>query len=193
MAHTVDARGLSCPQPVILAKKAMEENDEVVILVDDKTASENVKRLAANMGFSVDEEHKGAETHIRINKGGACSIAAEAISRHGPVVVVLSSDTMGRGEEVLGHVLMKSFLHTLAQTTPIPDVMILFNTGVRLAAEGSEVLEDLDALMNAGVKIMACGTCLNYLSLKDKLAAGEVSNMYDIAQTMLTAGRIVQV
>jgi len=193
MEHIIDARGLSCPQPVILAKKAMEENDEVVILVDDKTASENVKRLAANMGFSVDEERKGAETHIRINKGSACSLAAEAISRHGPVVVVLSSDTMGRGEEVLGGVLMKSFLHTLAQTTPIPDVMILFNTGVRLAAKGSEVLEDLDALMNAGVKIMACGTCLNYLSLKDKLAAGEVSNMYDIAQTMLTAGRIVQV
>jgi len=71
--------------------------------------------------------------------------------------------------------------------------MILFNTGVRLAVKGSEVLDDLDALMKAGVKILACGTCLNYLSLKEKLAIGEVSNMYDIAQTMITAGRIVQV
>jgi selenium metabolism protein YedF len=192
MAHTVDARGLSCPQPVILAKKALEENNEVVILVDDKTAAENVKRLAANMGFSVDEELGGSETRIRINKGDACSLATEGISRQGPVVVVLSSDTMGRGEEVLGGVLMKSFLHTLTQTTPVPDVMILFNTGVRLAVQGSEVLDDLDALMNAGVKILACGTCLNYFSLKEKLAVGEVSNMYDIAQTMLTAGRIVQ-
>lgn len=193
MAYTVDARGLSCPQPVLLARKALEENDEVVILVDDNTAAENVKRLAANMGFIVDEELKGGETHIRINKGGACSLAQEVISCQGPVVVVLSCDTMGRGEEVLGGVLMKSFLHTLTQTTPMPDIMILFNTGVRLAVKGSEVLDDLDALMKAGVKILACGTCLNYLSLKEKLAIGEVSNMYDIAQTMLTAGRIVQV
>ncbi len=193
MAHTVDARGLSCPQPVILAKKALEENDEVVVLVDDGTAAENVKRLAANMGFSVQEELKGKEIHILINKGDACSLATEIISRQGPVVVVLSSDTMGRGEEVLGHVLMKSFLHTLTQSAPMPDVMILYNTGVRLAVKGSEVLDDLEALMNAGVKVMACGTCLNYLSLKEKLAVGEVSNMYDIAQTMLTAGRIVQI
>jgi selenium metabolism protein YedF len=100
---------------------------------------------------------------------------------------------MGRGEDVLGGVLMKSFLHTLTQTTPMPDIMILFNTGVRLAVKGSEVLDDLDVLMKAGVKILACGTCLNYLSLKEELAIGEVSNMYDIAQTMLTAGRIVQV
>jgi selenium metabolism protein YedF len=193
MAYTVDARGLTCPQPVILAKKALEENDEVVVLVDDNTASENVKRLAANMGFIVHEELNGGETHIRINKGSACSLVTEAISRQGPVVVVLSCDTMGRGEEVLGGVLMKSFLHTLTQTAPMPDIMILFNTGVRLAAKGSEVLDDLEALMNAGVRILACGTCLSYFSLKEKLAVGEVSNMYDIAQTMLTAGRIVQI
>jgi selenium metabolism protein YedF len=193
MTHTVDARGLSCPQPVILTKKALEEHDEVIILVDDKTALENVRKLAANMGFSVEAEQKGGETHVRINKGDACSLAQEVISRQGPVVVVLSCDTMGRGEEVLGGVLMKSFLHTLTQTAPMPDVMILFNTGVRLAVKGSEVLDDLDALMNAGMKILVCGTCLNYLSLKEKLSAGEVSNMYDIAQTMLTAGRIVQI
>jgi selenium metabolism protein YedF len=193
MSQTVDARGLSCPQPVVLAKKALEENDEVVILVDDNTASENVKRLAANMGFTIHEELNDGDTRIRISKGSACSLAQEVISRQGPVVVVLSCDTMGRGEDVLGQVLMKSFLHTLTQTAPMPDIMILFNTGVRLAVKGSEVLDDLEALMNAGVKILACGTCLNYLSLKDNLAVGEVSNMYDIAQTMLTAGRIVQV
>jgi selenium metabolism protein YedF len=178
---------------VILAKKALEENEEVVVLLDDSTARENVKKLAANMGYRVEEELKGGETHIRINKGGACSLAREVTPRQGPVVVVLSCDVMGRGEEVLGGVLMKSFLHTLTQTSPMPDVMILFNTGVRLAAKGSEVLDDLEALMNAGVKILVCGTCLSYFSLKEKLAVGEVSNMYDIAQTMLTAGRIVQI
>jgi len=193
MAHTVDARGLTCPQPVILTRKALEEDDEVVVLVDDNTARENIRRLAASLGFSVQEESEDGETRIRIEKTDACGLAGEAASSHGPVVVVLSSDIMGRGEEVLGRILMKSFLHTLTESSPLPDVMILFNTGVRLAAKGTEVLDDLEALVHAGVRIMACGTCLSYFSLKEKLAVGEVSNMYDIARTMLTAGRIVQI
>jgi selenium metabolism protein YedF len=193
VAQTIDARGLACPQPVILAKKALDANDEVVVLVDDTVARENVKRLAINMGFLVEEKQQGDETHIHISKGDACSLVQGVIPHQGLLVVVISSDTMGRGEEVLGGVLMKSFLHTLTQTTPMPDVLILFNTGVKLAGKGSEVLDDLEALEAAGVKILACGTCLNYFSLKDELAVGSVSNMYDIAQAMLMAGRIVHI
>ncbi|MGD0822647.1 MAG: sulfurtransferase-like selenium metabolism protein YedF [Desulfomonilia bacterium] len=193
MAYTIDARGLACPQPVILTKKALETNDDLIVLVDDTAARENVKRLATNMGFVVEEEHQGSETRIRINKVSACTHAQGAITGQGPVVVVIASDTMGRGEDVLGGVLMKSFLHTLTQAGAMPDTMILFNTGVKLAVKGSEVLDDLESLANAGVNILACGTCLNYFSLKENLAVGVVSNMYDISQTMLGAGRIVQI
>ncbi len=192
MAYTIDARGLACPQPVILTKKALETNDEVIVLVDDTADRENVKRLAINMGFVVEEEHQGSDTRIRINKVSVCTRAQGAITPQGPVVVVIASNTMGRGEDVLGGVLMKSFLHTLTEAGPMPDIMILFNTGVKLAVKGSEVLDDLESLANAGVNILACGTCLNYFSLKENLAVGVVSNIYDISQTMLTAGRIVQ-
>ncbi|MGO9146698.1 MAG: sulfurtransferase-like selenium metabolism protein YedF [Desulfomonilia bacterium] len=192
MAYTIDARGLACPQPVILTKKALEANDDLIVLVDDTAARENVKRLAINMGFVVEEEQQGGETRIRINKVSACTRAQGAITPQGPVVVVIASNTMGRGEDVLGGVLMKSFLHTLTEAGPMPDTMILFNTGVKLAVKGSEVLDDLESLANAGVNILACGTCLNYFSLKENLIVGVVSNMYDISQTMLTAGRIVQ-
>jgi len=193
MAVTVDARGLACPQPVILTKKALDTSDEVVVLVSDEVARENVKRLAAGMGAAVEEEGQGSEIRLRITKGGTCSIAEGIIANQGPVVVVIGSDTMGGPDEVLGGVLMKSFLNTLTQTDPAPDVMILFNAGVKLAVNGSEVLDDLTALAEAGVRILVCGTCLNYFDLKDRLAVGTVSNMYDIARTMLNAGRIVRI
>jgi len=115
------------------------------------------------------------------------------ISREGPVVLVMSSENLGRGDDVLGTVLVKSFLHTVTEISERPDVVIFLNSGVKLAVEGSEVLDDVKALADAGVRILACGTCLNYFGLKEKLGAGVVSNMYDIAQTMLTAGRLVQV
>jgi selenium metabolism protein YedF len=193
MAHTVDARGLACPQPVILAKKALEGHDEVTVIVNDTTALENVKKLAAGLGHAVVEERQGSETRITITRAGSCPLAEDIISAGGPVVVTISSDTMGRGDDTLGAVLMKSLIHTLLETSPRPDSMIFFNAGVRLTVEGSDVLDDLRALADAGVEVLACGTCLNFFEIKDKLAVGAVSNMYDIARTMLNAGRLVQV
>lgn len=193
MAHIIDARGLACPQPVILTKKALEQQEEVVVILDVATACENVRKLAASLGHSVSEERQNGDTKLTITRVGACGPAVDAIASAGPVVVAISSDTMGRGDDTLGTVLMKSFLHTLPDTTPKPDVMIFFNTGVRLTVAGSEVLDDLGALAGKGVKILVCGTCLNYFKLTDKLAAGQVSNMYDIAQSMLGAGRLVRI
>lgn len=57
MPTMVDARGLSCPQPVIMALEAMrkEGNKELVVLVDTDTARENVSRAAAGLGWQVVE------------------------------------------------------------------------------------------------------------------------------------------
>jgi intracellular sulfur oxidation DsrE/DsrF family protein len=66
------------------------------------------------------------------------------------------------------------------------------NSGVKLAVEGSESLDDLRALLDMGVDILVCGTCLDYFDLKDKLAVGEVSNAYTIAETLLGAGNVVR-
>jgi len=55
MNKTVDARGLSCPQPVILAQKAMAEGKlPVEVLVDSVTSRENVRRMAEKQGYKVE-------------------------------------------------------------------------------------------------------------------------------------------
>ena len=59
------------------------------------------------------------------------------------------------------------------------------------AAADAETAADIKALEDKGVKILVCGTCVNYFNLGGKLAAGTVSNMYDILNAMNTAGRIV--
>ena len=111
----------------------------------------------------------------------------------GPLVLVVSSEYMGRGEHAeLGHVLVRGFFHTLGEVEPVPDAIIFFNSGVKLVVEGSSVLEDLRALADRGIEILACGTCLGYYELTDKIAVGEISNMYTIAETMLGAGRVVK-
>lgn len=55
---TVDARGLSCPQPAMLARQAIQklEKGTVEVLVDSSTSRENVSRLAKNSGWAVSIE-----------------------------------------------------------------------------------------------------------------------------------------
>jgi selenium metabolism protein YedF len=108
-----------------------------------------------------------------------------------PLVVTIPSEFMGRGDEELGHILIRGFFHTLGEVAPMPDAIIFFNSGVKLVVEGSPVLEDLHELCGRGVAILACGTCLGHYELKDRVAVGEVSNMYTIAEMLLGAGKVV--
>lgn len=80
MVITIDARGLSCPQPVLLAKKAIGENDEVTVLVDNDTAVENIRRLAAKAacGFSMTETAPGIWEIALVRMGAADRPAAGA-------------------------------------------------------------------------------------------------------------------
>jgi selenium metabolism protein YedF len=109
----------------------------------------------------------------------------------GPLVVTIPSEFMGRGDAELGHILIRSFFHTLGEVAPLPDTIIFFNSGVKLVVEGSPVLEDLQDLCGRAVEILACGTCLGYYELKEKVAVGEVSNMYTIAEKLLGAGKVI--
>lgn len=70
MAETVDARGLLCPEPVLLTKKTIEKdlNGTVKVLVDNNAAKENVTRLAKNMGWNVDVTSQGNEYLLTLTK-----------------------------------------------------------------------------------------------------------------------------
>ena len=204
MSELINAKGLACPEPVILTKKALEAHSDVVVLVDNTTAMENIKRFAASAGCAVevnDEPDGIFKIHLK-KQGGATpgNVMLENISccpntptaATGPTVFVIATDTMGKGSDELGAVLMKAFIHVTTELETIPDVMIFYNTGVKLTAEGSDFLGDLKELEKKGVKMLVCGTCVNYFNLTGKIAAGVVSNMYDIAGTLSRAGRIVQ-
>ena len=195
----VDARGLSCPQPVVLAKQAFESNEQVIVIVDNETALENVNRLGSKLGCEVKIEAKNGKIYeIHLMRNADCNADQNAFvtscaagqGRPGPFVIVIAGDKMGRGNDELGHVLVKTFLHTVAGQAQKPDVMIFYNTGAKLTVQGSDVLDDLKKLESKGVQILVCGTCLNYFEIKDKLAVGIISNMYDIVEIMSSAGRL---
>lgn len=189
----IDCRGLACPQPVITTKKALEEMKEgdLLVIVDNPTARDNVQRFAQSQGATVKVEMKGEDFLLHIRKTETQGRGHRMMEAQ-KVVVYINSHVMGFGEEALGRILMKSFLKTLLDLQPIPSKLIFINSGVRLTTEGSEVLESLRILSDKGVEIMSCGTCLDFYGLKEKLKVGVISNMFDIAQSLLEADRLIR-
>ncbi len=192
----IDCRGKACPEPVVITKKALErpERGPLTIVVDEPSSCENVERFAVSQGCTVAVEKKGKDFYLHIQKG-SLSVGKEASGEEEKarsVVVYVNSNLLGTGDEALGGILMRAFLKTLQDLPAKPSRLIFINSGVRLTTEGSEVLETLSMLRDSGVDILSCGTCLDFYGLKEKLKVGRVSNMYEIAESLLGADRLVR-
>lgn len=195
----IDVRGLSCPLPVVRTKKALEEIKEgtITVLVDNPESKENVRRFAISQGCDVSVK----EEYLEIAKGrpgeGEEKPETEAEKETENIknadVVCITSDRFGTGDEELGKILMKAFLNTLWDYQPRPARLLFINGGVILTTEGSDVLDTLKLLEKEDVEIFSCGTCLAYYGTKDKLRVGRVTNMYETVDTLLTAGKVVNI
>ena len=198
---TVNAMGDNCPIPVIKTKKAMQAlagPETIEVLVDNEIAVQNVTKMASAQGGEVSSEKLGEkEFKVTIKMQGAPEGAAEdravcMSDKKGDMIVVVSSDRMGSGNDDLGKVLIKGFIYAVTQLDELPKKMLFYNGGATLTVEGSDSLEDLKSLEAQGVEILTCGTCLDYYQVKDKLAVGSVTNMYSIVEAMAEAGKIIR-
>lgn len=205
----VDARGLACPLPVVNTKKAIEklkDAEEVTVLVDNEIAVQNLQKFAKQRNLPVSGRKK-AEKEYEVTIMVTADVQAKpgeaqepetteeicyGDSKKAGMVVVLSANVMGTGDEKLGKTLMKAFVFALTKQDVLPETVLLYNGGAWLSCEGSEVLEDLKSLEAEGVNIMTCGTCLDFYGLKEKLAVGTVTNMYDIVETMENARLVIR-
>lgn len=196
----VDARGQLCPKPLIMTKKAMLESragDRITVQLDNATAVENVTRFLTDNAVTVESSSQGTQTSLRFLAPSAALSRPDTAAYCGPAplarphVIAIKSDTMGHGDEQLGSILIKALVNTIENVTPLPSAIVFYNRGVFLAIEGSGVLDALTELSGKGVRILACGTCLDFYKVKDKLRVGIVSNMYDILETLSAAGHVI--
>lgn len=196
---TVNAMGDNCPIPVIKTKKAMQAltgPETIEVLVDNEIAVQNVTKLAKEQGGEVSSEKLGEKEYkVTIKMQGVPAVDAEVVctpDQKGDLIVVVSSDRMGTGNDELGKVLIKGFIYAVTQLDTLPKKMLFYNGGATLTTKGSDSIEDLKSLEAQGVEILTCGTCLDYYHLKDKLVVGGVTNMYSIVESMAEAGKIIR-
>lgn len=109
------------------------------------------------------------------------------------MAVLISGATIGRGDDELGAILMRNFLRMLLEQEPRPQTVVFMNGGVRLAVDGSPVLDELAALQAKGVELLSCGTCLDFFGLRERVKAGRASNMAEIFQRLGQAEKVLSV
>jgi selenium metabolism protein YedF len=193
----IDARGLACPAPVLHTKATLEQEKPAVIrvLVDNAASQENVKRFLESQGFATVLE-RSAEEFVVVGRCGEITAPAGQPSARPAVeskkiMVMCATDRIGFGDDHLGLKLMVNFLRTLKEMGPELWRLVFVNNGVKLAVDGSEVLEELKAYERDGLKILVCGTCLTHFNLLERKQVGQTTNMLDIVTAMHLADKVV--
>jgi len=200
----VDTKGQQCPAPLIATKRALKETavgESFTVLTDNQISFNNLSRFLKdnNTDFQVNETGGVWTLTITKTAGATSPVKAEdyctsSIShfQKGNFIVVLSSDKMGEGDDELGHLLMNNFIKALKDLDILPQKMVFYNSGVKLAANSSSVIEHLKDLEKMGVELLLCATCVNHYSIESVVAAGTLSNMYAIAEVMASTGNIIR-
>lgn len=107
--------------------------------------------------------------------------------------IVINSRHFGQGDNELGEKLMGSFLRKLWSSDKQPNQILFYNSGVKLMAAGSLVLDALNGLSDKGVDLIACGTCVAHYDLKQDMVVGRVGDMNEIVNSMMTSTSVVTV
>ena len=198
----VDARGEACPIPVVRTKQALQELQgpgTVETLVDNEIAVQNLTKMADQKGFKVTSE-KESEDCYRVlmtvedqdSNENPEKCRCQPMPEQRRIVAVVSANHMGEGNDELGRALIKGFLFAMTMQEELPSTILFYNGGAHLTCQGSDSLEDLKSLQERGVEILTCGTCLDFYGLKDQLAVGDVTNMYDIVERQMKADLVIR-
>ena len=200
----VNALGEQCPIPVLKATKAllaMTEPGTLAVHVDNEMAVQNLIRMAAGNKLDVDFE-KMSDTEFIVTMEVTEPIGDAPLEEPpmapcgagapGDLLIAVDTNSMGRGSDELGTLLMKGFLYSVTQLPTPPKTMLFYNSGAQLTCIGSESLDDLKSLEAQGVEIFTCGTCLNHYGLTDSLGVGQITNMYDIVEKLAGAGKVIK-
>ncbi|MDR3044654.1 MAG: sulfurtransferase-like selenium metabolism protein YedF [Desulfovibrio sp.] len=206
----LNCQNLPCPQPVLRCKRCLAEQSpaSLVVVVDNQAARENVSRFLSTQGYAVQVEDAGDGLwRLRGAKGDAQSSAPnpaddcevcevmteEQLRRMGEkVVVFLTSDVIGSGDDALGAKLMQNFLATLPELGAELWRVVMLNGAVRLSAADSPALPHLKRLEAAGATVLVCGTCLDHFGLLEQKAVGQTTNMLDVVTSLQLATKIIR-
>lgn len=199
--NIVNCQGSACPQPLLRVKQYLDAAPagDLTVIVDNEAAQENVCRFLRSRGFILGITEDGPLWRIEAHTTAAQRQAKpEPMAQHAPtpqnrrLAVLITTPTIGTGNDSLGAKLMNNFLATLPELAPELWRIILLNGGVTLSSADNPALPALQHLEQSGVQVLVCGTCLEHFGLMAKKAVGETTNMLDVVTSLQLADSVIR-
>jgi len=200
----VDTSGQQCPAPLIATKSALKGariGDSFKVITDNQTSFNNISRFLQDNKTEFSSGESNGIWTLLITKKTSGSVTADPAEyctteiphfSRGDFIVAFTSDKMGEGDAELGHLLMGIFIKAIRDLDVLPGKMVFYNRGVTLGSEDSPVIDHLREIEKMGVNMLLCATCAKYYSIEEKIKIGTLSNMFEIAQVMSSAGNIIR-
>ena len=202
--RTIDTSGKKCPIPIIETKKALRETprgETFIVLTDSITSFKNISRFLTDnkIRFTASESH-GLWTFNIINETASTQLTAAEIycepeqpaNLKGNYSIAVTSEFMGSGDDSLGRILMRAFFVSLSCFETLPEVIVFYNSGVKLAARDSDVINLLREIEDKGVEMILCGTCVDHYKLAGSVGVGKIGDMYLILEKLSASGKVIR-
>ena len=201
MKKELDLRGLTCPEPVLRTKKVIDDQtiQTVEVLVDSEVNVENLARLARSQNFAFSKDLSGDHFTVKLIRDASTQImtqtetATETAS--GGTIIFITRDTFGQGASTNDHDfslnLMNVFLQTALKSGHKIRAVLLANSGVKLMDPQGAHHQVLQEIKQSNVEVLACGLCLDYYGLKDKVPVEQVTNMFAICEYLFAAQKVL--
>ena len=187
----VDTLCDTCVVPVTQAKRVLEEETKVTLLVKAEDSVESLRKFAEKNNFEFNVSNIEGGFKVEITREEAPQLETATVVKDDSYIVVINKNQMGHGSEELGKRLIKAYLYALGEQEVLPKKMIFYNGGgVLVDKTRSHVIEELKTLEDAGVEIVCCGACIDYHKID--LAVGNPTNMYFIVEDMRKANKVIQ-
>lgn len=106
-------------------------------------------------------------------------------------ILVFTRNGLGDAPAELQQKLAVKFLQLNLDANTLPAKILFYTDGVKLACEGSPVIDELRAMKERSVELILCSTCLDYFDLRDKVQVGIVGGMPDIIEALSSAGKVI--
>lgn len=193
----INAVGKPCPMPVVMTKKEIAQGERLLeVTVDNRTAVENLTRLAGNSGYAMASREENGVCLVTLTAQGQATQAAAEPVPAAPAdaedyALFVSRPGVGEGDPALGASLMTMFFYTLSQSGKLPRAICFMNGGVQLPVENEQIASHLRDMVAQGVEVLVCGTCLKVFGMENRLPVGTVSNMYDILERLQAAAKVI--
>ncbi|EKI5317578.1 sulfurtransferase-like selenium metabolism protein YedF [Campylobacter coli] len=186
----IDCRNLSCPQPIVETKNALEkleENEILEIVLNSIISKNNVVKFLNSLNLTPVVDENAQEFCIKVQKK---NFDSSEVNIHDYNVLFLKADKVGEGE--LGQNLLVGFLSTLKNLDHAPSKILCVNESVLINVDENHkahlAMKELEKL---GVEIISCGACLEFFGKSKELKIGSIGNAYEILNELCGKAKII--